>query len=203
MRKFALYVVVATTLSIACSSEQDSENHDSVTVASIPVDTDTLNSLDTLNKETLLIPGVSAGKIKLAEDAEPLYKILGKPDSGDAAMQKAVAIWYKNHDPKSYATAIYTVRDTGDNPAARIRQIRVTAPEFKTQSGIGVHSSLSDIQGTFTLKQLTGVPGDSDAFQIFDSPAGIAFELNKELKCTAVLIHPANEELKAGYLPLR
>jgi hypothetical protein len=203
MRKFALYVVLATSLSIACSTEQDSQNHDSVTVASVPVDTDTLNRLDTLNKETLLIPGVSAGNIKLAENAEPLYKILGKPDSGDAAMQKAVAIWYKNHDPKSYSTAIYTVRDTGDNPAARIRQIRVTAPEFKTQSGIGVHSRLSDIQGTFTLKQLTGVPGDSDAFQIFDSPAGIAFELNKELKCTAVLIHPANEELKASYLPLR
>jgi hypothetical protein len=203
MRKFALYVVLATSLFMACSTEQDSQNHDSVTVASVPVDTDTLNRLDTLNKETLLIPGVSAGNIKLAENAEPLYKILGKPDSGDAAMQKAVAIWYKNHDPKSYSTAIYTVRDTGEKPAARIRQIRVTAPEFKTQSGIGVHSRLSDIQGTFTLKQLTGVSGDSDAFQIFDSPAGIAFELNKELKCTAVLIHPANEELKASYLPLR
>jgi hypothetical protein len=203
MRKFSFYIVLATSLSIGCSSEQDSQDHDSVTVASVPVDADTLNRLDTLNKETLLIPGVSAGNIKLAEDAEPLYKILGKPDSGDAAMQKAVAIWYKNHDPKSYSTAIYTVRDTGDNPPARIRQIRITAPEFKTQSGIGVHSRLSDIQGTFTLKQLTGIPGDSDAFQLFDSPAGIAFELNKELQCTAVLIHPANEELKASYLPLR
>lgn len=203
MRQFSLYIVLATSLSIGCSSEQDSQNHDSVTVANVPVDADTLNTLDTLNKETLLIPGISAGDIKINEEAESVYKILGKPDSGDAAMQKAVAIWYEKHDPKSYTTAIYMVRDTGDNPPARIRQIRVTSPEFKTQSGIGVHSTLADIQGTFTIRLLTGVPDDSDAFQIFDSPAGIAFELNKNLKVTAVLIHPANEELKATYLPLR
>ncbi|HMI04075.1 MAG TPA: hypothetical protein VK541_16430 [Pedobacter sp.] len=203
MRKLTFYIALTTIFFIGCSSEQDSQNHDSVTVASMPVDTDTLNALDTLNKETLLIPGVSAGNIKINEDAESVYKILGKPDSGDAAMQKAVAIWYEKHDPKSFTTAIYTVRDTGDNPPARIKQIRVTSPEFKTQSGIGVHSTLADIQGTFTIRQLTGTPDDSKAFQIFDSPAGIAFELDKNLKVTAVLIHPADEELKANYLPLR
>lgn len=203
MRKLTFYIALATSLFMGCSSEQDSQNHDSVIVASAPVDTDTLNKLDTLNKETLLIPGVSAGNIKLNEDAGPVYKMMGKPDAGDAAMQKSVAIWYEKHDPKSYATAIYTVRDTGDNPPARVKQIRVTSPDFQTQSGIGVHSSLSDIQGTFTVRQVADIPGDGKAFQIFDSPAGIAFELDKALKVTAVLIHPADEELKASYLPLR
>ena len=197
MRKLTCYIALATTLSLSCSSEQDSQTHDSVTVANVPID------IDTLNKETVLIPGMSAGPIKLNEDAGPIYKTLGKPDAGDAAMQKAVAIWYENHDASSYATAIYTVRDTGDNPAARVKQIRITSPEFKTQSDIGVNSTLADIQGTFTIKQVTGAPASSTAFQLFDSPEGIAFEIGKDLKCSAVLIHPANEELKATNLPLR
>jgi len=196
MRNIAFYIVLTAAVSAGCSSEQDSQTHDSVTVASIPPDT-------TFKEDILLIPGRSAGNIKIDEDTEPVYKMMGKPDSGDAAMQKAVAIWYQNHDPKSYATAIYSVRDTGNHPVARIKQIRTTSPEFKTEAGIGVHSSLSEIQGTFTVKQVANIPNGSDDPQIYDSTAGIAFEINKEQQCTAVLIHPAGEALKATYLPLR
>lgn len=197
MRNLAFYLILAMILFAGCSSEQDSQTHDSVTVASIASDT------NTRNEETLLIPGKSAGNIKIDEDTAPVYKIMGKPDAGDAAMQKAVAVWYQNHDPRSYATAVFSVRDTGDHPIARIKQIRTTSPEFKTSNGIGVHSSLSDIQGTFTVKKVANTPNGSNDPQIYDSVAGIAFEINKEQQCTAVLIHPAAEELKATYLPLR
>ncbi|HKG05879.1 MAG TPA: hypothetical protein VKB19_05440 [Pedobacter sp.] len=197
MRKMSIFISAAVLAIAGCSSEQDSSTHDSVIVSNVAIEN------DTTNRETLLLPGVSAGNIKINEDAAPVYTNMGKPDAGDAAMQKAVAIWYKNHDPKSDATAVFSVRDTGDNPVARVKQIRTTSPEFKTGSGIGVNSALADIQEEYTVKKLAGYTDEKHKTEIYDSSSGIAFEIGTDLKCKAVLIHPAGEELKATYLPLR
>jgi hypothetical protein len=131
-----------------------------------------------------------------------VYALLGKADAGDAAMQKSVAIWYKDHDPKSFATSIYTVRDTGDNPAARIQQIRVSSPSFSTKDSIGVTSQLAAIQKKYVVTKLTDVTNEGDMLEIYDSLKGIAFEIKNGI-CTAVIIHKANENLKTTSLPLR
>ena len=154
-------------------------------------------------QEQLLIPGKSAGKISLGQDAEEVYLMLGKADAGDAAMQKSVAIWYKNHDPKSYATSIYTVRDTGDNPAALIQQIRVTSSDFRTPENIGVTSTLKEIQKSYAVTKLTDVTDGEVILEMYDSLKGIAFETDKKGICSAIIIHKADESLKTTSLPLR
>lgn len=156
-----------------------------------------------LNSDSLLIPGVSAGTIAINQNASEVFKILGKPDSSDAAMQKTVAFWYKGHDPKSTTFAIYTVRDTGSNPIARIKQIRVTSPEYRTEDGLGVSSPLSLLRKKIDLKKLNLSNSSGSNYDLYDSDKGIAFEIAPDGKCTAVIIHPANEPLKETYLPLR
>ena len=196
MHKSTFFMLAMLTIAAGCSSEQDSSTHDS-TIVSTPA----VNEVP--DEDLLIIPGVSAGKIKIDENAAPLYELFGKPDAGDAAMQKAVAIWYDDHDPAAYAKSIYSVRDTGDNPIARVRQIRVTSPEYKTKTGIGVNSSLTEIQGEFTVKKVPDYPASAAKEALFYSSSGIAFEIDTNMRCRAVLIHPAGEELKTTSLPLR
>lgn len=156
-----------------------------------------------LNSDLLLIPGVSAGIIAIGQDASEVFKILGKPDSSDAAMQKTVAFWYKGHDPKSTTFAIYTVRDTGNNPIARIKQIRLTSPEYRTEDGIGVSIPLSVLRNKIDLKKINLSNTSTTKYDLYDSDKGLAFEIAPEGNCIAVIIHPANEPLKQTYLPLR
>ena len=156
-----------------------------------------------VNQEQLLLPGISAGKVKLGQDAKEVYAKLGKADAGDASMQKSVSIWYKNHDQESYSTSIYTVRDTGDNPAAKIQQVRVTSPELKTEEGIGVSSTLELIKQKYSVRKLTDITDRGRVLVIYDSMAGIAFETDIKGICKAVIIHRANESLKTTSLPLR
>ncbi|MES2456736.1 MAG: hypothetical protein V4594_14380 [Bacteroidota bacterium] len=196
MRRLPFYITTALFFAIGCSSEQDSNTHDSTAVIALADESKTPDTV------LLLVPGKSAGNIRLNEDTEPIHRALGKPDAGDAAMQKAVAIWYKDHDPKSYATAIYSVRDTGDSPVARVKQIRSTSPLYRTSSGIGVSSALEDIQKEFIVKEVPDYTGEKGV-KIYDSKDGVAFEIGTDLKCQAILVHPAGEEIKATYLPLR
>ncbi len=150
----------------------------------------------------LLIPGVSAGQTQVGENAERVFKAFGKPDAGDAAMQKAMAVWYRNHHVNSYSTAIYTVRDTGDRPMARIQQIRITSPAFKTKEGIGTTSSLADIEARFVLQKKDTYQDAGRSYTIYNSEEGIAFEVGPDKKCVAIIIHQAGN-LKATYLELR
>ncbi|WGQ11346.1 hypothetical protein QG516_06720 [Pedobacter gandavensis] len=156
-----------------------------------------------LNRDSLLIPGVSAGNIAIEQDASEALKTLGKPDSSDAAMQKTVAFWYKEHDPRSTSFAIYTVRDTGSNPIARIRQIRLNSPAYRTEDGLGVSSPLSLLKDKFDLKKVSLSNASPRNYDLYDSHQGIAFEITAEGNCAAVIIHRKNEPLKETYLPLR
>jgi hypothetical protein len=193
------FLILITFLS-ACSNEpgNSSVNQDSTTVIADNPKADS----SAIDQTLLLVPGISAGKVSIEQDAEEVYALLGKADAGDAAMQKAVAIWYKDHEPKSFATSIYTVRDTGDNPAARIQQIRVSSPSFSTKDSIGVTSKLAAIQKKYLVTKLTDVTNEGDMLEIYDSLKGIAFEIKNGI-CTAVIIHKANENLKTTSLPLR
>src|SRR5687768_7060442 len=47
-------------------------------------------------EDNVIIPGKSIGLLKLNEQAEVVYKLLGKPDKSDAAMGKALATWFSD-----------------------------------------------------------------------------------------------------------
>ncbi|MHA4895865.1 hypothetical protein ACXZ1K_14015 [Pedobacter sp. PWIIR3] len=204
MKEFKLLFLMLLTLIItSCTSEkkENTSGSDSLVADSIHMDTTSasISKTPSVKSDSLLIPGKSAGLIKIDQDAAELFKIYGTADAGDAAMQKAVAIWYKDHNPKSYATAIYTVRDTGDNPPARIKQIRVTSPGYKTVQGLGISSSLKDLSETYALVKIK--PGKEIGNEIYDSKTGITFEIDKNKMCSAVIIHEGGQALSSTYLP--
>lgn len=177
-------------------------------VAEIKSDTATKTTTDSANIENadqawLIIPGKSIGKTEINQDADITFKRLGKPDDGDAAMGKAVAIWYAHHDSTGHSTSIYTTRDMGNNPAALIRQIRITSPVFKTKEGLGAASDLSDIEKTFDLKVAEKFSDSGKQYQIFDAKEGIAFEIGQNKKCVAVIVHEAGKTIQGTYLKFR
>jgi len=200
-KKVILSISVPIVLSACSSGDAESPTQEHLSgKGSLAISSDKKTAV---NQEQLLFPGISAGKVKLGQDAKEVYAKLGKADAGDASMQKSVSIWYKNHDQESYATSIYTVRDTGDNPAAKIQQVRVTSPEFKTEEGIGVSSTLELIKQKYSVTKLTDITDRGRVLVIYDSMAGIAFETDIKGICEAVIIHRANESLKTTSLPLR
>jgi len=150
----------------------------------------------------LIIPGKSIGKILLKEDAELVYKQLGKPDSGDAAMGKSLSTWYANHNPKGYQTQIFCSRYMGspDENTSRVKQIRVTSPFFKTKEGIGAGSTLAQIQTKFKVVKTASYLNKKLPYDIFDNQNGIAFEIAGK-KCTAVIIYLPGDRGGFTYLP--
>lgn len=186
---------------ISCSNDGNKENS-SDTVSKVQIDSDT-NGFKTINVDFVLIPGDAVGKTKINEDTEEVIKVLGKPDSSDAAMQKMIAFWYDEQDGIKHSTSIYAVRDTGEMPKARVQQIRITSPKFKTQSGIGVSSSLDEIKKVYNIHKIQSFKTINNQLDVWDSNEGIAFEIGNEKECTAVIIHKKGEELKGTYLPLR
>ncbi|GEM_PF-1119992 len=139
--------------------------------------------------DSLIVPGVSLGAIKLDADAAPVMKQLGKPDAADAAMGKAVATWFEQHDSTSHALSIFTAKDMGDSPTAIIKQIRVTAPTYKTEKGVGVSSTLDDIQQAFNVKAGKGYRINQENVAVYVDTSGIAFEMDKNGRCIGIVVY--------------
>jgi hypothetical protein len=163
------------------------------------------DTVDTTSREGdwLLQPGVAAGKTAIGDKAEKIYAQLGKADGGDAAMGKAIAIWYNNHDSTAHSIAIYTVRDTGAMPAARIKQIRVTSPAFKTKEGIHPGSSLSEIKKVYEVSRSEAYKSEGENYTVYSSKKGIAFEIDEAGICASVIIFEAGKPSNTTYLKFR
>ena len=150
---------------------------------------------------TLIVPAKSIGHITLRENADSVYKQLGKPDSGDAAMGKSLSTWYANHDPKGYQTQVFCSRYLGslDENISRVKQIRVTSPFFKTKEGIGAGATLAQIQAKFKVVKTALYPNKKPPYAIYDDKKGIAFEISGG-KCTAVIIYLPGDRGGITYL---
>lgn len=149
----------------------------------------------------LITPAKSIGKISLKEDAAEVYKQLGKPDSGDAAMGKSLSTWYANHNPKGYQTQIFCSRNMGnaDENISRVKQIRVTSPYFKTKEDIGTGSDLTQIQAKFKVVKTVSYPAKKPPYDIYDDKNGIAFEILNDT-CRAVIVYLPGDRGGITYL---
>ena len=151
----------------------------------------------------LLVPGASAGAVRLGEHSSALYQQLGEADAGDAAMQKAVSIWYSHHDSTAHSVGVYTSLDAGNDTAALVRQIRVNSPSFHTREGIGPAASLRDIRRFYSLDKTDSYRDHGHSYTVYTSPAGISFEVNDAGRCVAVIIHKAGLKDIGTYLEFR
>lgn len=222
--KLLTLILLISIVMIKCSTDSKSESKaaDTVTAAadssksSAATVRDSLQQTNQTHQENdslqqtdvsadwLLTPGASAGKTVINSNAAGVYARLGKPDAGDAAMMKAVAIWYSNHDSTAHSTAIYTAIDAGNDTVARVKQIRVTSPAFKTRKGIHPSSSLSDIRKMYTaLKKTETYKSAGKTYTVYDSTEGVAFEIGPDEKCAAIIIHKPGKHSYGTYLKFR
>lgn len=150
-----------------------------------------------VNADSLVIPGKAIGNISLGRDAAPLMELMGKPDSGDAAMGKAVSMWISG----KHLTAIYTERNMGVDDTSRIKQIRSTWPGFLTDDNIGVGVTLKDIERRMPVARLGEYTEGKDTFALYTAREGISFEINRDDQCTGIIVHPPGSDPTAVYLP--
>lgn len=156
-----------------------------------------------------IIPGQRIGKVYVGQTTEQVIKLLGQPDSGDAAMGKALSFWLSKsaQEPRHYL-AIYFTRSTANSPQMLARQIRVNSPRFTTpEDTLRTGSPLKKIRKQHPQLRPIGFythPQQQYQVYIYDAPeAGIAFEVRTtDSTCTAITVHQKGEEMTNTYLPL-
>lgn len=157
-------------------------------------------------EDNLIIPGERVGRIYLGMDDSLIAKLLGNPDSGNAAMGKAWMTWESGRDEHNNATQLEIFTTYSDNTMRQktVQQIRTTSSKFRTPAGLAVYSSLADLQRVHSdLKKVATYAADNRPLSLFDDEAqGIAYEVvtagNQEL-CTAIIIYPKGKSVFTGY----
>ena len=150
----------------------------------------------------LIIPGKSIGQTQINENGAKVFKLLGRPDAGDAAMGKSLSIWYANHDTTSYQTMIFSTRQMGtENEDSKVKQIRITSPWFSTANGIHVSSTLQQIKQHYTVEKSAMVTKKDGKYTIYKTNNGIAFETNAQENCTAIIVYDPTFQPGQTYLP--
>ncbi|GGG78043.1 hypothetical protein GCM10007415_07560 [Parapedobacter pyrenivorans] len=193
-QKYILVAIIGLTF-IACGG-QGGADHQTQTERAAD---EHFNISDSL----MLVPGQSAGAFRLGDSDRVVHRLLGNPDFSNAAMGKAVLMWYTDTD-SSYPLSIFTSRDMGNDETARIKQIRITSPHFETQESIHVGAALSEISDAYAkpLRIVETYAGKGGMYSIYDTDEGIAFEVDADDRCIAIIIHEPHTGV-TSYLPLR
>ena len=179
----------------ACGGHGDTDRHAST-------DSSVMESTQTVDAESFaIVPGKSVGTFNLGDADSVVYQQLGRPDHSNAAMGKAVLIWYAD-TASGYPLSIFTARDMGNDETARIQQIRVTAPAFETAESIRVGATLADIRNHYRVTAVETYDQDGETYTIYDADAGIAFEVGPDDRCVAIIVHDTDGGT-SSYLPLR
>ncbi|WP_316832006.1 hypothetical protein [Pedobacter aquatilis] len=184
----------------ACQSPANTENKQDTTVHAESV------AEKAIETDFLIVPGRSIGQVALGEDMITVGEKLGKPDAGDAAMGKAWGIWYGKDSSSNTRNelAVYSAyRDTSMR-VKEVKQIRITANQFKTKDGIGVGISEADAKLNFKAMELaaTYINEKKDTINVFDAKKdGIGFEFLKG-KSISLTVHPVNQSINNTYLTL-
>lgn len=198
--KNLLYGLLLTVLIAGCN--QNTQSSEQTTQEATKTDT-TVNKVPiaTVPQAQLIIPGKAVGLTSLDEDAKDVINRLGPPDSGDAAMGKAMSTWYSDHDPKRNQTTIYTERQMGVDETSRVKQIRITSSWFSTADDIHVGSALHDINRYFNTRKEAAYSEGGANYLIYTTDKGITFEVNADSTCSGIIVHDSSKNVLSVYLP--
>ncbi|WP_163916956.1 hypothetical protein [Pontibacter burrus] len=211
--RYLLYILLIVLLQ-SCS-DKDSKRPENqlpeqaATNTSTP-DTTSLPPQPIVEKATpdstfLIIPGLRIGQVRLNQTAEQVSNKLGKPDSGDAAMGKALSYWFSK-SKRSHVVAVYFSHSYTDGPEdyLLVRQVRVNSPAFRTPENIGAGNNIATIRRHYTIAPIAYYQVGRQRIYIFDDDAkGIAFEMAvPDSSCIAVTVHKAGEDVTNSYLPM-
>lgn len=168
--------------------------------------------IPTIGDPQLVVPGKQMGKISIGQDMEEVFKLLGKPDDGDAAMGKAWSIW-KVKDGESGSDdgemAIYSTYKDSTMSSKVVKQVMVNIGGYATKNGLQNNADLGHvIQGLPSLKQVSMYVDDSkkDTLYVYDSKEeGLSFDVkraNDQYFTRAMTVHPKNESVSNTYLTI-
>lgn len=162
-------------------------------------DNNSETELKSTTNEKEIIPGKSLGKILLNENATAVLDSLGKPDSGDAAMGKAISTWKKGD---GNLLTLYTSTQMGVENFSRIKAIRSLSKDFKTVDNLGVSSSLDDLKRYYRLTPIGKFTFNGKHYFLYTTPKGIAFEIGMDQKCNGVLLYLQDTDPENFYIPI-
>lgn len=158
-----------------------------------------------------VVPGRSIGNVKLGQDSQTLG-FLGPADLSDSAMGKSWQTWYSASGQvsgKSELNLFTTYKDKKMDGKV-VRQIRITSPDFKTESGIHTQTTFDDLQKLMPDLDYIGHfrnPGTTNNVELYDAPdLGIAFEIENDgssKRCIALIIHTAKQSVMEEYTTFR
>lgn len=165
-----------------------------------------------------IVPGKRIGGVRIGYNTTTLAK-LGKPATGDAAMQKEWMTWYST-PPRDQPNAvpaeldIYAVLSPdGDGKDKGIEEARVTSSVFKISNGISTGSSFTRIKRAYPHVKLIktySTKKSNGPIEIYDDvKRGIAFEIYRGRdgkaaagQCSAIIAHRPGSTADDGYLSL-
>jgi hypothetical protein len=207
MKRIIYLGAVLISLSFACHSPGDRNIKQYSTVTN----RDTLIT-GTKRSETdsskLIIAGKQAGRIYLGQNIQDVFKLLGKPDDGDAAMGSALGIWYSGDQAESRSNSMVVFSSYRDSNMVikAVKQVSVSAPAFQTTDGIHTGVKLAALLAAYpSIKKVESYVNSkdkTDTLKVYDSIAeGIAFDILKDT-CTAITVHVKNRAANAVYLPV-
>lgn len=150
------------------------------------------------NYANQIIPGKSLGTIILNQDATAVLDSLGKPDSGDAAMGKAISTWKKGDN----LLTLYTTTQMGVENFSRIKAIRSLSKDFKTVDNLGVSSSIDVLKRYYRLDPIGKFTFNGKHYFLYSTPKGIAFEIGMNQICNGVLLYSQDTNPENYYLAM-
>ncbi|MFB6453853.1 hypothetical protein ACE38W_01175 [Chitinophaga sp. Hz27] len=198
MRNLLLFIPLFAMMGACNQHSGQSGNSDTTAVAKDSAGSTA--AVSTPSPEVLIIPGKQIGMTVIHANADSLIKILGKPDFSDAAMGTYFNSWYKRHTDGIYQTSIYSQRNMGgpDEAITHVKSVYVSSPAFKTSERLGAGSAASVLKEHFTLQRGGVYSNAKDSLVMYDDiPHGISFEINKEDKCSGVLVYAAGDTAAA------
>ncbi|MBV9104494.1 MAG: hypothetical protein JO313_00570 [Verrucomicrobia bacterium] len=140
----------------------------------------------------IITPGEGIGTVLLGQRLEEVHASLGAPKLSDTGMDGRLwEIWrsgpaFEGRRQNGFdELEVYFTREQPDlSGASVVRQIRVTAPFFRTASGVSIRNSFSQIIDRFPNLRidedltyaLSGDRNEKDVEMYVDRTRGIAFE---------------------------
>ncbi len=155
-----------------------------------------------------IIPGERLGTLELGKEVAVVLKdSLGEPLHQDSAMGKSsqtFALKSRDINGRNAILSIFTSTHNNGNIDGKrgLLAARTNATVFVTKNGLKVGSQYRQIQRNFKLVKLGTFTDDGATYSLYDTNAGIAFEVNNDSICTGIGIHKAEELATDSYLPI-
>jgi hypothetical protein len=180
-----LIFCLSVILLLSCNEKQKKEENTVIQTENSSEKISETNIKSTIF-EKQIIPGKRIGNIILEENATAVLDSLGKPDSSDAAMGKAISTWNKGD---SGLLTLITSTQMGVEDFSRIKAIRSLSKDFKTVDNLGISSSIAELKKYYRLDPVGKFTDNGKHYYLYTTPKGIAFEMGMNQKCNGVLLY--------------